>query len=58
MYRYSFSIGITFVDVHLSWLNWFHFLILEGALDVTRMSTSTVSFLTQLDSAILLFFDL
>ena len=22
-----FSIGITFVDVHLNWLNWFHFLI-------------------------------
>ena len=24
-----FSIGITLVDVHLNWLNWFHFLILE-----------------------------
>ena len=22
----SFSIGITLVDVHLNWLNWFHFL--------------------------------
>ena len=56
------------VDVHLNWLNWFHFLILEGGLlvilidcmiflspflDVTRMSMSTVSFLTQLDSGIL-----
>ena len=52
------------VDVHLKWLNWFHFLILVGGLlvilidcmiflspflDVTRMSMSTVSFLTQLD---------
>ena len=69
-YRYYFggitSIGIT--DVHLNWLNWFPFLILEGDLlvilidrmiflspflDVTRMSTSTVSFLVQLDSGIL-----
>ena len=25
-YRYYF---ITFLDVHLNWLNWFHFLILE-----------------------------
>ena len=48
-----FSIGITLVDVHLSWLNWFHFLILDRGilvilidcviflspfLDVTRMS--------------------
>ena len=56
------------VDVHLNWLNWFHFLILEGDLlvilidcmiflspflDVTRMSMSTVSFLAQLDSGIL-----
>ena len=56
------------VDVHLNWLNWFHFLVLEGNLliilidcmiflspflDVTRMSMSTVSFLTQLDSGIL-----
>ena len=47
------------------WLNWFHFLFLEGGLliilinsmiflspflDVTRMTMSTVSFLTQLDS--------
>ena len=53
------------VDVHLHWLNWFHFLVLEGGLlvilincmvflspflDVTRMSMSTVSFLTQLNS--------
>ena len=63
-----FSIGITLVDVHLNWLNWFLFLILEGDLlgilidcmiflspflDVTRMSMSTVSFLVQLDSGIL-----
>ena len=27
-----FSIGITMVDVHLKWHNWFHFLILEGCL--------------------------
>ena len=26
------SIGITLLDVHLNWLNWFHFLILEGDL--------------------------
>ena len=33
-------------------LNWFHFLILKGGLllDITRMSVSTFSFLTQLDS--------
>ena len=64
----SLSIGITLVDVHLNWLNWFHFLILEGGLlvilldcmiflspflDVTRMSMSTVSFLARLDSGIL-----
>ena len=24
-----FSIGITLVDIHLNWLNWFHFLILN-----------------------------
>ena len=64
----SLSIGITLVDVQLNWLNWFHFLNLEGGLlvilidcmiflspflDVTRMSMSTVSFLAQLDSGIL-----
>ena len=53
------------VDVHLNWLNWFHFFILvEGQLliviscmvflsrflDVIRMSMLTVSFLSQLDS--------
>ena len=63
-----FSIGITLVYVHLNWLNWFHFFILEGGLlvilidcmiflspflDVTRMSMSTVSFLAQLESGIL-----
>ena len=64
----SLSVGITLVDVHRNWLNWFYFLILEGGLvvilidcmiflspflDVTRMSMSTVSFLAQLDSEIL-----
>ena len=59
------SIGISLVDAHLSWLNWFHFLILEEGqlvilidcmillspfLDLTRMSTSKVSFLAQIDS--------
>ena len=63
-----FSIGITLVDVLQNWLNWFHFLFLEGrllvilidcmiflspSLDVTRMFVSTVSFLAQLDSGIL-----
>ena len=61
IYRYYF-------DVHLNWLNWFHFLILEGGLlvilidciiflspllDVTRMSMLTVSFLAQLNSGII-----
>ena len=59
---------IILVDVHQNWLNWFHFLFLEGGLlviqivcmislspflDVTRMSMSTVSFLAQLNSGIL-----
>ena len=63
-----FSIGITLVDVLLNWLNWFHLLFLEGgllvimidcliflspSLDVTRISLSTVSSLTQLNSGIL-----
>ena len=62
------SLVITIVDVHLNWLNWFHFLILKVGLiitlidcmiflspfvDVTRISMSTVSFLTRLDSGIL-----
>ena len=61
-----FSIGITLVDVHLNWLNWFYFLILKRCLlvilidqiflppflDVTRINMSTVSFLAQLDSGI------
>ena len=49
----SFSIGITLLNVHQKWLNWFHFLYLKGGLlvilidciiflspllDVTRMS--------------------
>ena len=57
----KFSNGITMVDIHLNWLNLSHFLILEGGLlvilidciiflslflDVTRMSMSTVSFLS------------
>ena len=64
----SLSIGITLVDVHLNWRNWFHFLFLEGgllvimidciiflsrSLNVTRISMSTVSFLAQLGSGIL-----
>ena len=64
----SISIGTTLADVHLNWLNWFDFLSFEGSLlvilidcmvfvspflDVTTMSMSTVSFLTQLDSRIL-----
>ena len=63
---YYFS--ITLVDVLQNWLNWFHFLFLEGGLlvilidcmiflspflDVTRMSMSTVSFLAQLNCGIL-----
>ena len=63
-----FSIGITLVGVYLSWLNSFHFLILEGGLivvlidcmvfllpfaDVTSMSKSTAFFLAKLDSGIL-----
>ena len=62
------SVGITLVDVYLNWLNWFHFLILEGGLlvflidgmnfmslflDVTRISMSAVFFLAQLGSGIL-----
>ena len=41
-----FSIHITLVDVHTNWLNWFHFLILEGGLLIIliRMYMSTVSF--------------
>ena len=56
------------VNVLENWLNWFHFLFLKGGLiiilidcmiflspflNVTRMSMSTVSFLAQLDSGIL-----
>ena len=26
----SLSIGITLIDVHLNWLNWFNFRILKG----------------------------
>ena len=67
---YIFSIGTTLVDVVQNWLNWFHFLFLEGGLlivliyciiflsqflDVTKMSMPTVSFLAQLDPGILCF---
>ena len=38
-----FSIGITLVDVHLNWLNWFHFLILEGGLLVERLCDFSVT---------------
>ena len=64
-----FSKGITLVDVHPNWVNWFHSLFLEGgllvilidsmrffcqhSLDVTRMSMLTVSFLALVDSGIL-----
>ena len=63
-----FSIGISAVDVHLNWLNWFHFLIFMGGplvilkdcmiclcpfLDVKRMSVSTVFFLAQQGSGII-----
>ena len=61
-YRYYFG------RCYLNWLNWFHFLLIEGDLlvilidcmifvtpflDVTRMSMSTVYFLIQLDTGIL-----
>ena len=64
----SLFYSITLVDVLLNWLNWFHFLFLEGGLlviltdrmifvspflDVTRISMSTVSFFARLDSGIL-----
>ena len=63
-----FSEGIALVDVYLSRLNWFNFLILEVGLlvilieciiflspflDVTKRFMSTVSFFTQLDSGFL-----
>ena len=63
-----FSMGITSVDVHLNWLNWFPFLILDEGLliilidwmiflppflDVTRTSLSTVSFIAQLHYGVL-----
>ena len=63
----SLYIG-TLVDIHLNWLNWFHFLILEAGLlvilldhmiflsvfqDVARMSMSAVSFLAQIESGII-----
>ena len=60
--------SITFVYLYMNCFRWFHFLTFKGSLlvilidcmiflppflDVIRMSVSTVSFLTQLDSAIL-----
>ena len=57
------------MDVHLNWLNWFHFLILNGGLlvilvdcmiflslfvDVTRMSMSIVSFFAYMFCGILI----
>ena len=61
-------VGITLVDILQNWLNWFHFLFLEGDLliilidcmiflsifrDGTKMSMSTVCLFTHLDSGIL-----
>ena len=60
--------GMQQVDVHLNWLNWFHFLVPQGGpfvillgcmtllslfQDHLRMSMSTISFLAQLDFGIL-----
>ena len=37
-----FSIGITLVDIHLKWLNWFHFLIfLSPFIYATRISVNS-----------------
>ena len=62
-WSFSFSISITLIEVYLNWLNWLHFLILEGGkliilidcmiflstfLDAIRISMSIVSFLVQL----------
>ena len=64
----EFSLGITLVDVHPNYLNWFDFIFVMGGLliilidcmnvlspflDVTRMSMSIVSFFAQLDYGIL-----
>ena len=61
---YLFIRTITLVNVYLNWLNWFHFLILEGGLlvflidctiflspllDVTRMYMSRIYFFAQVD---------
>lgn len=63
-----FSVGISLVDVHMDWLNWFHVLIhVSGPhvvliswmiflwlfLDVVRMSMPAVSYLALLVSIIL-----
>ena len=61
---YVFYVGITLVDIHVNWLTWLNFLILNGGLlvilmdcmiflspflDCIKMSIWTVVFLTQLD---------
>ena len=53
LYYFSIAVGITLVDVHLTCLSWFHFLILEEILLIilidgfifTKIFMSTVSFL-------------
>ena len=60
-------VGITLVDILQNWLNWFHFLFLEGGQLIilidcmiflltfrngAKTSMSTIYFLTQLDSGI------
>ena len=60
-------VGITLVDILQNWLNWFHFLFLEGGQLIilidcmiflstfrngAKISMSTISFLTQLGSGI------
>ena len=56
------SVGVTLVDVHLNWLNWFHFRFLGGGLLSILIDSPfliprcykdvTVSFLEQLHSEI------
>ena len=61
-------VGITLVNILQNWLNWFHFLFLEGGIliiltdcviflstfrDGTRMSMSTVSLFIQVDLGVL-----
>ena len=64
LFFWTLGVSITLVDVLQNWLNWFHFLFLEGGLlvilidcmiflppflGVTRMFMSTVPFLAKLD---------